>query len=151
MAEGQRRYKTRQRELVRNYLALNTDRYLSVDDVWSGIAAEGQSVGRTTVYRYLEAMAQEGAALKATTPGGEARYRAVDESATGTLVCLECGRAFPLDCQMAEDFQEHVFEHHGFRVDATRTVLYGRCSNCLGDAGIHTTHAHDAACCRERM
>lgn len=100
--------------------------------MWSGIVADGGSVGRSTVYRSLEAMAAEGAALKATAPNGEARYRVADGSASAQLVCLECGRALPLDCHMVGGFSDHVLEHHGFRIDAARTVLYGLCKECMG-------------------
>ena len=67
MAE-QRKYKTKQREAVSAYLAQHCERYFSVDDVWSAVSADGARIGRSTVYRCLEAMATDGSALKATTP-----------------------------------------------------------------------------------
>lgn len=106
------------------------DRYLTVDEVLSAITAQGEHVGRTTVYRNLEAMVAEGAVLKATAPGGEARYRLCPTSATGQLLCLSCGTAYPLDCHMVGEFSSHVLEHHGFALDPTRTVLYGTCKAC---------------------
>lgn len=131
MAETRRRYRTKQREAVFAYLAGNGERYLSVDDVWSGVSSEGTEVGRSTVYRCLEGMAVEGIALKATSPGGEARYRLATEGVTGQLICLGCGRALPLDCHMVADFSAHVLEHHSFKVDPARTVLYGLCAGCM--------------------
>lgn len=127
----QRRYQTKQRELVSTYLAQHADRYLSVDEVWSGVCSQGAVIGRTTVYRNLEVMTADGSARKATAPGGEARYRAAGDEATGQLVCLGCGRALPLDCHMVVDFSAHVLEHHAFRIDPTRTVLYGFCEQCM--------------------
>lgn len=134
MAEQRRRYRTRQREAVYAYMAGNAVRYLSVDDVWSGVTSGGAEVGRTTVYRCLEGMAADGTALKATSPGGEARYRLAAEEADGQLVCLGCGRALPLDCHMVADFSNHVLEHHSFQVDSSRTVLYGLCASCMGES-----------------
>ena len=125
-----RRYKTKQREAVVAYMASNCERYLSVDDVWAGISVAGEHVGRTTVYRALEAMVAEGLALKATAPNSEARYRQAGKTKTGQLVCLSCGRALTLDCSMVGDFESHVLEHHGFSIDASRTVLYGLCGAC---------------------
>lgn len=129
-AAQQRRYKTRQREAIAAYLAEHAERHHSVDDVWSGVLASGESVGRTTVYRCLETMVAEGLALKATAPGGEARYRLSGGNGSGQLVCLACGRAFSIECRTAEDFADHVLAHHGFEVDAARTVLYGTCEAC---------------------
>lgn len=134
MAEQRRRYKTRQREAVFAYLAGNSGRYLSVDDVWSGVSSEGADVGRSTVYRCLEGMAADGTALKAISPGGEGRYRLAAEGVAGQLVCLECGCALPLDCHMVADFSNHVLEHHSFQVDPARTVLYGLCAGCMGES-----------------
>ena len=76
-------------------------------------------------------MAQNGSALKAVMPGGEARYRIAGPNATAQLVCLGCGRALPLDCHMASDFSNHVLADHGFRIDNARTVLYGTCAECM--------------------
>lgn len=132
MTAQRRSYRTRQRKLVSAYLADNDGRYHSVDDVWAGISSQGTEVGRSTVYRCLEDMAATGFALKATSPGGEARYRIAGESVIGQLVCLGCGRALPLDCHMVNDFSAHVLEHHSFRIDPTRTVLYGLCGDCMG-------------------
>lgn len=125
------RYKTRQRELVAACLEAHPDQCLTVDEIWRDILLDGKNVGRSTVYRNLEAMVHEGSALKATAPGGEASYRIATELATGQLVCLSCGRAYPLDCHAATDFSAHLFEHHGFRVELPRTVLYGTCANCM--------------------
>ena len=132
MADPRRRYRTRQREAVFAYLTGNGERYHSVDDVWVGISSEGAEVGRSTVYRCLEGMVADGIALKATSLGGEARYRAAGDDAAGQLVCLQCGRALPLDCHMVSDFSVHVLEHHAFRIDPARTVLYGLCDACMG-------------------
>lgn len=129
--ETQRKYKTKQREIVAEYLKANDDRYLSVDDVWSGIASGGTSVGRSTVYRCMEAMASEGSVLKAVAPGGESRYRLAGGGPSGQLVCLGCGCALPLDCHMVADFSEHVLEQHAFEIDPSRTVLYGLCGDCM--------------------
>ena len=76
-------------------------------------------------------MAADGSALKATSPGGEARYRVATGNAAGQLVCLACGRVLPLDCHMVSEFSSHVLEHHSFRIDPARTVLYGFCESCM--------------------
>lgn len=130
----QRKYKTKQRDAVCAYLANHGDCYHNIDEVWSGMAAGGVKVGRSTVYRCLEAMAREGSVLKAIAPNGEARYRLVEVECAGQLVCLGCGRAFPLDCHMLADFSDHVLEHHAFAIDSSRTVLYGFCDTCKDQA-----------------
>lgn len=128
------KYKTRQRVLVASCLEQYADMYMTVDRVVATIEASGEKVGRTTAYRALEAMVEEGAALKAVIPGGEASYRRSGGSVAGQLVCLDCGFAASLDCGTAEGFAQHVLDHHGFEVDMARTVFYGRCSKCRESA-----------------
>ena len=125
------KYKTRQRTLVQTCLESNVGRYLTVDEVWSNATLSGERIGRTTVYRNLESMVEEGQALKAVSPGGEASYHLYQDKASGQLVCLECRNAFPLTCHMIGELSHHVLDHHGIKILPARTVLYGLCDACL--------------------
>ncbi len=130
-------YKTRQREDILACLSNNTQRYLTVDGVYEALRAAGSEIGRTTVYRNLEHLVAKHELLKAISPRGEALYRLSPEQNAAQLVCLECGKAFPLACNMVDDFTSHIKAHHGFEVDSHKTVLYGTCPDCLSH---HTNH-----------
>ncbi len=126
-------YNTRQRKAVQAFLQDHASRYLSVDDTYAMLREQGVEVGRTTVYRTLEAFVGEGLVSKATMPdGGESRYRLVEpgHEEAGRLVCLDCGRVISIDCAAFQEFSRHVRSDHDFDVDLARTVLYGRCSAC---------------------
>lgn len=126
-------YNTRQRKAVQAFLQDHVSRYLSVDDTYAMLREQGVEVGRTTVYRTLEAFVGEGLVSKATMPdGGESRYRLVEpgHEEAGRLVCLDCGRVISIDCAAFQEFSRHVRSDHDFDVDLARTVLYGRCSAC---------------------
>lgn len=64
-------YNTRQRQAVLDYLAAHTDRYTSVDGVFEVLKSQGVEIGRSTIYRTLEALAGEGMASKVVAPRGE--------------------------------------------------------------------------------
>lgn len=131
MARGS--YNTRQRKAVQAFLQDHASRYLSVDGIYAMLREQGVEVGRTTVYRTLEAFVGEGLVSKATMPdGGESRYRLVEpgHEEAGRLVCLDCGRVISIDCAAFQEFSRHVRSDHDFDVDLARTVLYGRCSAC---------------------
>ncbi len=68
--ERRRTYDTRQKRLVRSVLVQAPDRYFSVDEAHFSLMEVGESVGRTTVYRALEALADDGFAVKVFGPGG---------------------------------------------------------------------------------
>ncbi len=126
-------YKTEQRQLVATCLEQNADRYQTVDEILGILRSQGSNIGRTTVYRTLERLSQEGQVTKVVgAPGSSAFYRLAtpDDAEQGQLLCLGCGRVFPLDCSMLASFADHVLEHHGFELDSRRTVLCGECADC---------------------
>lgn len=126
-------YRTEQRQLVTSCLDANADRYQTVDEIFGALRGQGSNIGRTTVYRTLERLSQEGTVSKVVgAPGTSAFYRRVrpGDSEQGQLLCLECGRVFPLDCSMLSSFADHVLAHHGFELDSRRTVLCGICADC---------------------
>lgn len=67
-------------------------------------------------------------------------YRLVNngEEDAGQLVCVECGRVSTIDCDAFQEFSHHVRTVHGFAIDLSRTVLYGRCPLCAkGQVAAH--------------
>lgn len=130
---NRRAYNTRQRQAVLDYLAAHRDRYTSVDGAFDALRSQGVEIGRSTIYRTLETLAGEGMATKIVAPRGEvALYRLVNqgEEDAGQLVCVECGRVSTIDCDAFQEFSHHVSTVHGFAIDLSRTVLYGRCPLC---------------------
>lgn len=126
-------YNTEQRRLVMARMDACTGRYQTVDEVFEGLRDAGHAIGRTTVYRTLERLVDEGSVSKVIgTRGNSAFYRRLDASPEpqGQLLCVRCGRVFPLDCSMLSSFADHVREHHGFVIDQRRTVLCGTCDDC---------------------
>lgn len=128
-----RTYNTRQRQEVMGFIESHADRYLSVDELFGLMRGEGSTVGRTTTYRALESLVASGSVAKVVAPGGgESRYRLIDPSRPdeGQMVCLSCGKVFPLDCDMLLRLVSHVRSEHGFAIEQSRTVLYGYCDVC---------------------
>lgn len=127
-------YNTEQKRLVMECLDAGADKYQTVDDILEALHAEGSSIGRTTVYRTVEKLTAEGLVAKVVgVRGSSASYKRLPEESSapqGQLLCLSCGRAFPLDCSMLQSFSDHVREHHGFVVDQRRTVICGTCEEC---------------------
>ncbi len=135
-------YQTKQKSLVLACMEEHANAYLSVDEACAALHAAGENVGRTTVYRILEASVADGSMAKvAGARGDAARYRSRGSAAAsqGQLSCLICGRAYPLDCSMLQNFADHVESHHGFVIDQARTVLYGLCDSCRATG--EATHA----------
>lgn len=128
------RYKTKQQEVILECLKKQTSRFLTVDQIMNALAEEQVAVGYTTVYRFLERLAQEGKVMKLPTEDGtKMRYCFADEEAlgkTGKLVCLQCGTFIPMECSRLEELLAHISAEHGFELDRRHMVLYGYCENC---------------------
>lgn len=107
--------------------------FRSAQDVYALLRAEGSAVGLSTVYRHLQAFADDGAVDVIHTPEGETTYRYCGESPQRHhhhLVCRECGRAEEIEGRAIEKWAETVAEKFGY-ADVDHTVeLFGVCGDC---------------------
>ena len=71
-----------------------------------------------------------------------------ETAAHGKLVCLQCGATRPLECHMLDELSQHLEGAHGFRIEPSRTVLYGLCAKCA-DGIDHSEHSCKGGCCHE--
>ena len=130
-------YKTKQRDLILGYLVSRKGVHITVDDVVEHFKKTGNSVGKSTVYRYLDLLVKSGAVRKyIVEEGASACYQYFDNSgdchAHYHLKCSGCGELIHVECEYLDQVNSHVFEHHGFTIDNSKTVLYGLCAKCAG-------------------
>lgn len=118
------------------YLAGQNGEYVTVAQLVDYFQRNGETVGRTTIYRQLEKLVQEGRAQKYTFDGTSgARFRYAqgpqDERDLCRLKCEGCGEIIDLKCEEIDHFSQHIYEAHAFQVNDSKTVLYGKCKTCL--------------------
>jgi len=128
-------YKTRQRELILNCLVKNKDRHITADEILHDLNRETATVGKATVYRYLDKLVAQGAIRKYFIEEGKSacyQYMEPDSSCNFHyhLKCTGCGQLFHLKCEYLRELDSHIRDHHDFAVDHSKTVLYGRCGSC---------------------
>ncbi len=128
-------YKTRQRDLILNILEDFGNNHFTVEEITEILSEKSTSVGKTTVYRYLEKLAQEGVVKKYTVDGERSVcYQYLHSHKTCSnhyhLKCEKCGKLIHMECDTIDKLAEHVFEHHNFRLNGTKCVFYGICENC---------------------
>jgi Fur family transcriptional regulator, ferric uptake regulator len=123
---------TAQGSAVRDAL-VEQNGFRSAQEVYARLRTEGNSVGLSTGYRHLQAMADEGVVDVIHTAEGETTYRYCGESGRSHhhhLVCRECGRAEEIEGRGIERWAENVAEKYGFtEVDHTVEV-FGVCGAC---------------------
>lgn len=131
-------YSTRQkRELLRFMKAHNLENF-SVDEVVFHMQGEGAKVGRTTVYRYLEFLAEQGSVRKYQNAQGITQYQHVKDDGSCAhhfhMMCRQCGVLMHVDCELMQSLAQHIAQQHGFVLDPKESVLVGVCAKCAGKA-----------------
>ena len=129
---GQR--STRQRTAVADALG-RVDGFRSAQELHDLLRHDGASVGLTTVYRHLQALAESGYVDVLRTDGGEAVYRRCPTSAHHHhLVCRSCGRSIEVEGPEVESWAAAIAAQHGF-TDVSHTVeVFGTCGSCARKA-----------------
>ena len=128
-------YKTKQKELILDYLKSHGDKHVTIDDVFGYLRLEGHSVGRTTVYRYMERLTDTGTLRKYYIEEGMgACYQFIGNNnqccSHFHLKCTKCGTLIHMECEYLNKINEHILQEHHFLIDNTKTVFYGLCKKC---------------------
>jgi len=133
-------YKTRQRDQILDCLIKNKDHHITADEIISDLNKEKPLVGKATVYRYLDKLVSQDCVRRYFIEGGKsACYQYIEQAGVCNkhfhLKCVDCGQLFHLECDYMGEMDSHIKDHHDFKVDHSKTVLYGQCGNCAGKSG----------------
>lgn len=131
-------YKTKQREVLLEYLKKKKGSHITVNDVCDFFDKKGEKIGQTTVYRQLEKMVDEGMVNKYIIDGNSpACFEYVGESkmhADGKVCfhckCEVCGALIHMHCDELNSIKDHLEKDHDFMLNPKRTVFYGVCKKC---------------------
>ncbi len=128
-------YKTRSRNVIVEYLKENADRRFTAKDIIDAISDEGKNVNRTTIYRNLERLCQEGRLVKykeadinATCYQYSEEHKACHEHIHAQ--CSECGKIFHLKNEIFNSARKKMRSEYGIDIDYGKTVIIGICDEC---------------------
>lgn len=128
-------YTTRQKEILLDYLKSVENKHFTAGEVCEYFKDQG--IGKSTVYRRLEKLVDEGVLKKYTVDAqSPACYEYIGEHAHVEhgecyhLKCEKCGKLFHLHCEEIEALEDHIGKEHEFSIDPVRTVFYGVCKDC---------------------
>lgn len=134
---GDKMYNTKQKSILVACLEKHKHESLTVDGVCAALERENEKIGRSTVYRYLEALVSEGMISRfAPEEGKSVNYRFIGSGCGDDchfhLICTECGKVSHTHCHEMESLLSHMASEHGFKINEKKTVLYGVCEKCGG-------------------
>ncbi len=132
------KYKTKQREILLDYLESIPGVHITASDVCEYFKGHGANIGQSTVYRQLESLVDEGIINKYIIDGNSpACFEYVgansheDADTCFHCKCEKCGKLIHLHCDELEEIQVHLYEEHRFKMNPMRTVFYGLCEQCI--------------------
>ena len=123
------RRSTRQRAAVNDILGELAE-FRTAQQLHDELRQQGNSVGLTTVYRTLQALADSGDVDVIRTGEGEAAYRRCSTGHHHHLVCRSCGRAVEVSGPVVEHWANAVAAEHGFRDVSHDLEIFGTCGRC---------------------
>ncbi|MCR5484897.1 MAG: transcriptional repressor [Clostridiales bacterium] len=131
-------YTTKQGENIINLLKSTGGEHLTADEISLMLSERGCAVGKSTVYRRLEKLVENGSVRRFIIDEGKrACYQYVGESCKNHyhLRCDKCGKLLHVDCDYLDKVADHILEHHGFVMNGEKTVIYGTCPECREKEG----------------
>ncbi|KUO72498.1 MAG: hypothetical protein APF77_11980 [Clostridia bacterium BRH_c25] len=127
-------YNTKQREIIIDFIHKNKKDHITADSIVDHLKNTGNPVGKATVYRFLDLLAKEGKVRKyGGVEGLSACYQYIDNDNCHMhyhLICNDCGKLFHIECTYLDKVGDHILNHHCFKMDNLKTVLYGTCEKC---------------------
>ena len=132
---GSNGYKTKQRDLILNYMTSHRESHVTVNGISDHLASHGTPIGTATIYRQLEKLVEQGVVRKYTVDSSTcACFQYVEPDMKCHehfhLKCERCGKLIHLECDFVRELASHVQSEHGFAIDPLRTVFYGVCRDC---------------------
>ena len=121
---------TTQREQVAEVL-FAAGGHLSVEDIEQLLRQRGLHVGKATIYRTLDLLAQSGMVHERDFGEGFRRYeRAPGHPHHEHLICLRCGKVVEFANEKLERMKELIAAEYGFLHRHHRLEIYGVCREC---------------------
>ena len=121
---------TRQRTAVLAVLD-DLDSFRSAQQIHAELARRGDSVGLSTVYRCLTALAADGDVDSLLLDDGESVYRRCSGAKHHHhLVCRSCGATVEVEGPTVERWAETVAAEHGYDEVSHTLEIFGRCASC---------------------
>lgn len=128
-------YKTKARKCIVDFLKEHADRRFTVREIYDQISTEAGGIDKTTVYRNLERLSDQGEIIKIKEPNSDSWFFQYSEdhkhcNSHMHAQCSECGKVFHLEEDFVEEFEEKVRKEYGLDVNLGKTVIVGKCDDC---------------------
>ena len=128
-------YKTKARTVLFEFLQENPDRGFTAIDLLTYLQLNIEGVNKTTVYRNLDRLCEQGIIYKYREPEHEGWFYQYSTEHTHCNThmhgkCSKCGKLFHIEDDFVNDFEKNVMENYGLKIDFGKTLIIGICQAC---------------------
>lgn len=121
------------RNTVQRQLVMDAVRQLmnhaSADEIYRFIHEKHPSVGKATIYRNLNLLAEDGQILRVRLPGGAEHFDHNCHSHCH-VYCIKCGRVQDVDMTPPGDLMQCIRDSHGIEYLGYDVIFRGICPDC---------------------
>lgn len=122
------RRNTIQKDLIR-HAVYEMKRHVTANEVYEFIKERYPTIGKGTVYRNLDILAEEGAIRKVEVPDGPNRFDFTLKNHYHVR-CVKCGEVFDVDMDEIPDLQKKIHDTHGMEFLTYDIFFKGICPEC---------------------
>lgn len=132
------RRNTIQRELVLEAVR-SLGNHATAEEIYECVMQTYPSIGKGTVYRNLNLLAEHGEIRKISPPFGADHF---DHNCTNHyhVSCIHCGKMFDVDMDVLPDLTERIGDTHGIAYLDYDILFRGVCEDCqklmVGDSAV---------------
>ena len=120
---------TSRREVIAALLAF--DGHMTADDLYESMRVAGSRVGRMTVFRTLDLLAELGVIRPIYQGSGAAHFVLLEDGHHHHLVCMQCDTTVEFDdCTLADELSQRLAAQHNFTIAGHLLEIYGVCAAC---------------------
>lgn len=103
--------------------------HATADEIYTYVSQEHPRIGKGTIYRNLNILAEEGKIRKLEIPGGPDCF---DHNCTDHhhMRCVRCGRVFDVDLKPLPKLDDLVQDPQGMEFHDYHILFKGVCPNC---------------------
>lgn len=121
-------YSKQREEIIRTLCDMNS--YPTAEELYMVVKAKNPLISRSTVYRNLNGLVQEGRLKRISTGVGIDRFDFISEEKSHA-VCVKCGKVFAFDCKCDKSIiEKDILDKTGVVVFNSGITVQGICEAC---------------------
>jgi Fe2+ or Zn2+ uptake regulation protein len=132
---------TRPRKLIADRLVelASSEADFTTDELWQELRQIEPRLGRATVFRAIEKLANIGILNRVEFADGTHHYRVCGGKHHHHLTCTQCRRVVEVDICLPDKQLSIIENQTNFAIEGHSLTLFGRCERCRKEQDLPTT------------